>query len=153
MQKTFSTISSLVSKQQGAALFVAMLFLLILSFLGGVLLSSANQGLKVVSAMGDRVGAEHLLEGEMNELILAPSLQSVIGAMTPAASMAVSTMVTGADGTMLHTVDSVCARSFTASSNNAITQCRYVRVDATKNYGKANRASTSIAAGIEQPML
>ena len=139
--------------QQGAALFVAMLFLLILSFLGGVLLSSANQGLKVVSAMGDRVGAEHLLEGEMNQLILEPNLQGVIGAMAPAASMAVSTMVTGADGTMIHTVDSVCARSFTASSNNAITQCRYVRVDATKTYGKANRASTSIAAGIEQPML
>ncbi len=38
--------------QSGAALFVAMIFLLILSFLGGVLLSNSNQGLKIVSAMG-----------------------------------------------------------------------------------------------------
>ncbi|GDY27796.1 hypothetical protein AHAT_36860 [Agarivorans sp. Toyoura001] len=140
-------------RQQGAALFVAMLFLLILSFLGGVLLSAANQGLKVVSAMGDRLGAEHSLEGEMNQLIWEPNLQGVIGSMAPSASMAVSTMVTGASGSLIHTVDSVCARSFSASSNNAITQCRYIRVDATKNYGKANRASTSIAAGIEQPIL
>jgi hypothetical protein len=139
--------------QSGAALFVAMIFLLILSFLGGVLLSNSNQGLKIVSAMGDRLGAEHELEGEMSELVIDPDLQGAIGSMVPAASMPVSDFVAGADGTLRHTVDGVCSRSFNASSNNAITQCRYVRADANKSYGKANRASTSIAAGIEQPML
>ncbi len=142
-----------IRSQNGAALFVAMIFLLILSFLGGVLLSNSNQGLKVAAAMGDRLGAEHALEGEMNQLVIDPNLQGAIGSMTPAESMAISGFVAGADGTLSHTIDGVCARSFSASSNNAITQCRYLRADANKKYGKANRASTSIAAGIEQPML
>ncbi|UPW17757.1 hypothetical protein M0C34_16185 [Agarivorans sp. TSD2052] len=145
--------TTLPLKQQGAALFVAMLFLLILSFLGGVLLTSANQGLKVVSAMSDRLGAEHVLEGDMNELVIEPTLQGVIGSMSPASSMAVATMVADADGTLSHNVDSVCARSFNASSNNAITECRYVRVQVTKHYGKSKRSATSLAAGLEQPLL
>ncbi|WP_432461047.1 hypothetical protein [Agarivorans sp. QJM3NY_25] len=139
--------------QSGAALFVAMLFLLILSFLGGVLLSSANQGLKVVSAMGDRLGAENVLEGEMDQLIMEPSLQSLIGSMPAASSMSASSVVPGVDGTLSHTVDNVCSRSINASSNNAISQCRYIRVVADKSYGKGARAATSLAAGIEQPLL
>lgn len=140
-------------RQTGAALFVALMLLMILSVLGGVMLSTSGQGAKVTVAMGERIQSEQRVEGQFNQLVAHGDLQSSIGSMASGDSMAVSGFVADALGDLTHSVDGTCSRSYTASSGNAISNCRYVRSQITESYGKNASGSTSLAGGIEQPLL
>jgi hypothetical protein len=139
--------------QAGAALFMAMLMLLVLSFLAAVVLSGANMDLKMASAAGSRLLAVHQVEGSMNEILSSSGLSSIIAGMSEGESMDTSALLTGSDGSMEVVSEVECRRTYTASSTNAIPSCRYVRLELNQTYGKSAMASTSVHAGLEQPLL
>jgi type IV pilus assembly protein PilX len=141
------------TSQQGAALIMAMLMLILLSMLGATLLSGANQELKTAGAASERTVAEHWLEGELNKVLIDEELSSVISTMIMNVSIEAASRLSGASGTLEATDEVNCKRSFSASSTNVTPVCRYIRVENSRTYGKAGVASQTIAAGVEQPLL
>jgi len=140
-------------RQQGVALIMAMLMLILLSMLGAALLSGANQELKTAGAASERTVAEHWLEGELNKVLTDDDLSPVISTMAMNVQVDASSQLSGTSGTLEATMEVNCKRSFSASSTSVTPVCRYVRVENSVAYGKAGVASQTIAAGVEQPLL
>jgi Tfp pilus assembly protein PilX len=139
--------------QSGAALVMAMLMLLMLSFLGAIVLSNANMDLKMTSAAGSRLVAVHQAEGALNAITSDATLSTTIATMTKGQVIDTSTLLTGSLGDLEMVTEVECKRSYEASSTNALPSCRYVRLELNQTYGKAGVATTSVHAGLEQPLL
>lgn len=142
-----------MNRQNGAALFMTLLMLMVLSFIGAVVLSGAGMDLKMTAASGSHMVANYQAEGDVNTIVNSSDLTDAITDLNVGESVSSSGLLSGSDGSLELVSEVTCQRSYAASSTNAITECRYARLSLKQTYGKADAASTTVSAGIEQPLL
>lgn len=142
-----------MKNQNGAALFMTMLMLMVLSFIGAVVLNGASMDLRMTAASGSHLAANYQAEGDVNSIINDGDLTSTITSLDEGEVIDTDSLLTDSDGELTLVSDVTCQRSYDASSTNAISSCRYARITLNQTYGKADAATTTVSVGIEQPLL
>ncbi|WP_022941667.1 hypothetical protein [Psychromonas hadalis] len=143
-------------KQQGIALFIAMLILPLLLILGMMVMSNTFLGLKMIDA--------RVLQGESN-ILLNSAANEVMHRSNSAQSFAEATTETifsyGDVTSSVEVNDEVkgdinCKRRMKASGTNF--KCKYLQVNFIHQFGRtktggAKWAENVMAVGIEQPVI
>lgn len=141
-----------LQKQQGMALFIAVLILPLLLVLGVVAMSNSFLGLKMIDA--------RVLKGESNILLNSASQEILNRTDSPADFASATNASTFSYGEVGSTVDVIgeidCKRRINASDTNF--KCKYLQVNFEHSFGreKANGmkwALNTMSVGVEQPML
>lgn len=142
----------MIHKQQGAALIIAMLMLVLLTAIGVALMQTSSQDLKMADAAAEKKMITNMLEGAVDETIFQSGMSNTISNLNNDISFSSSTF-DNANGVMSDRGEFDCKRSFNGSSTNVMTSCKYVDLEITSTYGKGGIAQAAIAAGIEQAII
>lgn len=142
-----------LKRQRGAALFIAMLLLILLTSLGVMVMTETDMDLKMTGAAVSRELAEQRLEGAASELLTSVVAQENFiqldkGDTGTASSTVYDTVSISLEGRG----DFGCRRSFAATSTDLM-DCRFVQVDMADSYGKGRTGQVGLGLGVEQPFL
>ncbi len=144
-------------KQQGIALFISIIFLLLLSGLTTILMTNASLDLKMAGASVARLNADQQLEGAMGELVSHSDARHRFASAVITSKFTVEHIENVTAEVVNIDEQSSCARS-RAPSSVGLFSCRYVDTRLTKNYGRAKSeggylGTNAAGLGVEQKLL
>lgn len=141
-----------MKQEQGAALIIAMLIMVLLVAIGMSLMKTSSQDLKMADAAAERKMLMNMLEGANDEALAQGGISTTISNLDDELNFSSAAFAeTGVTMTPRGEYD--CKRSFNASSTNVMTSCKYVDIRVSSQYGKGNVARLSITAGVEQGII
>jgi uncharacterized protein (UPF0333 family) len=151
-----------IRKQKGVVLVVALIFLVALTAVAAVLMSSTTVDMKMAGASQDKVAATQDALGANDQVIQAQVTKAVADtnnftlpiALYPIQNIAVSAVDTNATIAFNNpnNIETDCPANKVASSVQVF-KCNYLQVQIDKTYGRSNTNTVSIRAGIAQQLL
>ncbi len=144
--------SSDISRQQGVALFITIIFLVLVTSLAAVMITDSRMGSNAIGLTRERFENEQELLGGYDEIISDVSLIDTIMTLSDSAAIA-SKKFENVSVEMTLRNDSYCKRSAQASSVNLI-NCKYVKMSFSQEKSSSGRIKGgTLASGIAQPFL
>lgn len=144
-----------LQRQNGMALFIAMLILPLLLVLGVLLMSSSFLGLKIIDSRAMQGESNIILDGAAQDILHQSNSAQVFAAALSSSTVS-SALFTDVNSTVELKGELNCKRRMQASGSNF--KCRYLQVNLNHAYGRAmaggtKRAVNSMGLGVEQPIL
>jgi len=140
------------NRQQGAALIIAMLIMILLTGIGMSLMRASSQDLKMAGAAAEKKMISNMLEGAIDETLSQTSMSTTLSNLESDISFS-SSAFDDTSGTISDRGEFDCKRSHNASSTNVMTSCKYADVILNSRYGKGDIAQLTVSAGVEQGII
>jgi type IV pilus assembly protein PilX len=142
-------------KQNGIALFIAMLILPLLLVLGVLVMNNSFLGLKIASSRAMQGESNITLDGAAYD-ILHQSDSAQIFASALSSSTFSSALFNDVNSTVTLNGELNCKRRLQASGSNF--KCKYLQVNLTHSYGREKAdgvkwAINAMGLGVEQPII
>ena len=141
-----------MKRQRGIVSVVVFLMLLVLTMIAVGLVTRARMTAQMTAATNARSEAWHLANGAQAGFVESQRLARGDSALISNADVYTSTEASGVVNTVTFRVETQCRRSRSATAVG-IVACRHSELDSAVTYGKNNRGSLSVVAGVEQPVL
>lgn len=145
------------TSQSGLVLFVALIFLLIITILGVALLSNSAMDAKVAGAVSDRAEALQTGNGMLGDVIKNAATNSTFLQDITAYPITVNTTLTDNEGnsrqtTVVYKLEATCPRSERGNSSDTFT-CRHFTDSATVTFGRYQLGQLKVVNGVAQPLI
>lgn len=144
-----------LQRQNGMALFIAMLILPLLLVLGALLISSSFLGLKIIDTRVMQGESNIILDGAAQEILHQSDSAQLFAAAQSSSSFS-SALFTDVSSTVELQGELNCKRRMQASGSNF--KCKYLQINLDHAYGRemadgAKWAVNSMGLGVEQPII
>ncbi len=143
--------SSFGRRQQGVALFITIIILVLVTSLAAVVITDSRMGSNAIGLTKERFEHEQVLLGGYDEIISDVTLIDTIMAMSSSAAIT-SEKFPKVSVQLQYRNDSYCKRSAQASSVNLI-NCKYVKMSFSQEQDGKRVQGGALASGIAQPFL
>ncbi|MCE2596531.1 hypothetical protein K6Y31_17180 [Motilimonas cestriensis] len=143
--------------QQGIALFISIILLLLLSGLTTLLMSNASLDLKMAGASAQRIDADQQLEGAIGEILTNTNASQQFATAALDTQFEVKHIKNISTSVVAINEQPSCARSKDPSSVGLFS-CRYLDTRLSKQYGRAkigggHQGENAAGLGVEQKLL
>ncbi|MCE0558652.1 MULTISPECIES: PilX N-terminal domain-containing pilus assembly protein [unclassified Motilimonas] len=143
--------------QQGIALFISIILLLLLSGLTTLLMSNASLDLKMAGASAQRIDADQQLEGAISEILTNANASQQFATAALDTKFEVKHIKNISTAIIAINEQPSCARSKEPSSVGLFS-CRYLDTRLSKQYGRAktgggHQGENAAGLGVEQKLL
>lgn len=138
-------------KQQGIALFITIIILVLVTSMAAVVITDSRMGANSIGLTKERFDNEQELLGGYDEIISDVGLIDTIMALSGSAAIA-SKKFKNVSVQMQYRNDSYCKRSAQASSVNLI-NCKYVKMSFSQEQNGKRVQGGALASGVAQPFL
>lgn len=144
-----------LQKQNGMALFIAMLILPLLLVLGVLVMNSSFLGLKVIDTRAMQAESNIILDGAAHDILHQSDSGQAFAAALSSSTFS-SALFTDVNSTVQLNGELNCKRRMQASGSHF--KCKYLQVNLNHSYGReiaagVKRAVNSLGLGVEQPIL
>ena len=144
-----------LQRQDGMALFIAMLILPLLLVLGVLVMSNSFLGLKIIDTRVMQGESNIILDGAARDILHQSDSAQVFAAALSSSTFS-SALFTDVKSTVELNGELNCKRRMQASGSNF--KCKYLQVNLNHSYGRemtggAKWAVNSMGLGVEQPIL
>ncbi|WKE64957.1 PilX N-terminal domain-containing pilus assembly protein [Gallaecimonas kandeliae] len=147
------------SNQRGLVLFVALIFLLIITILGVALLSNSAMDAKMAGAASDRTEALQAANGVLDDVLMNADTNRAFlsDASSYSSGLTIDTSLKDEDGnarqaTVHFDGESSCPRSEKGTGTDTFV-CRHFHDSADVAFGRRNLAKVETTNGISQPLI
>lgn len=146
-----------MKSQQGIALFISIILLLLLSGLTTLLMTNASLDLKMAGASAQRIDADQQIEGAIDELLTNSNARLTFATADLNTKFSVTHIKNINTAVVAINEQPSCARSKDPSSVGLFS-CRYLDTRLSKQFGRAktgggHQGETAAGLGVEQKLL
>lgn len=138
-------------RQQGMALFITIIILVLVTSLAAVVITDSRMGANAIGLTKERFTHEQELLGGYDEVISDVTLIDTIMAMSSSTALK-SEKFPKVSVQLQYRNDSYCKRSAQASSVNLI-NCKYVKMTFSQEQNGKRVQGGALASGVAQPFL